>query len=48
MPSHSGGKIVADPSSNIVPDGDGFKSLNPEGVSAGHRSRGCSRRIRDM
>jgi predicted dinucleotide-binding enzyme len=31
------GKIVADPSNNIAPDGDGFKSLNPEGVSAGQQ-----------
>jgi len=31
------GKIVVDPSNNIAPDGDGFKSLNPEGVSAGQQ-----------
>ncbi|RAG81012.1 NADP oxidoreductase coenzyme F420-dependent [Streptacidiphilus pinicola] len=31
------GKIVVDPSNNVAPDGDGFKSLNPEGVSAGRQ-----------
>src|SRR5439155_14863904 len=30
-------KIVVDPSNNIAPDGDGFKSLNPQGVSAGQQ-----------
>lgn len=28
------GKIVVDTSNNIAPDGDGYKSLNPDGVSA--------------
>jgi 8-hydroxy-5-deazaflavin:NADPH oxidoreductase len=31
------GKIVADTSNNIAPDGDGYKSLNPDGVSAGQQ-----------
>ncbi|MEU6657614.1 NAD(P)-binding domain-containing protein [Streptomyces sp. NPDC046821] len=31
------GKVVVDPSNNIAPDGDGFRNLNPEGVSAGQQ-----------
>lgn len=32
------GKIVVDPSNNVAPDGSGgFKSLNPQGVSAGQQ-----------
>lgn len=31
------GKIVVDPSNNVGPDGDGYKSLNPQGVSAGQQ-----------